>query len=81
VTAVNSNKLWMTAQAPSNFRMPISGHVFGVTTCATRVDVQGTTVSTLIERDRIAVKGAVKGDMGLAQSYFPGTSAWRPPNC
>ena len=79
---MNSNKLWMTAQAPSNFRMPISGHVFGVTTCATRRDVQGTTVSTaVIERDRIAGKGSVKGDMGLAQSYFPGTSAWRPPNC
>ena len=81
---MNSNTLWMTAQTPSTFGMPISGHAFGVTTCARLVDVQGTTASTVIlERDRVAgiadPKGAVKGDMGLA--YFPGTTAWRPPNC
>jgi hypothetical protein len=78
---MNSTKLWMTAQTPSDFGMPATGHVFGVTTCATRVDVRGTTVpASVIERDRIAGKD-VKGDMGVAQSYFPGTSAWRPPNC
>jgi hypothetical protein len=83
---VNSTKLWMTAQTPSTFGMPISGHAFGVTTCARLVDAQGTTVSTaVVERDRAAViadaTGATKGDMGLAQSYFPGTTAWRPPTC
>ena len=81
---MNSNKLWMTAQIPSAFGMPISGHASGVTTCARLVDVLGTTVSAArIERERIAgvtgTKGAVKGDMGLA--YFPGTTAWRPPTC
>jgi hypothetical protein len=84
VALVNSTKLWMTAQTPSAFGMPISGHAFDVTTCARLVDVQGTTVSAArIERDRVAgmtaTKGAVKGDMGIA--YFPGTTAWRPPNC
>ena len=24
---------------------------------------------------------ATDGDRALAQSYFPGTSAWRPPTC
>jgi hypothetical protein len=81
---VNSNKLWMTAQIPSGIGMPVSGHAFDVNTCARLVDVQGTAVSAArIERDRAAgitgTKGAVKADMGIA--YFPGTNAWRPPNC
>jgi hypothetical protein len=84
VALMNNTKLWMTAQIPSGFGMPVSGHAFDVNTCARVVDVQGTTVSAArIDRDRVAVntgiKGAVKGDMGLA--YFPGTTAWRPPNC
>jgi hypothetical protein len=29
-------------------------------------------------RDRQAVIGT---DLCLAQGYFPGTPAWRPPNC
>jgi hypothetical protein len=62
----------MTAQIPSAFGMPVSGHAFGATT------VCATAVATSVVRDRKAVKGA---DTGLAQGYFPGTSAWRPPNC
>jgi hypothetical protein len=77
---MNSTKLWTTAQTPSTFGMPISGgHAFGVST-----DVC-TAAATVVVRERAgivaATKGATKGDMGLAQSYFPGTSAWRPPNC
>jgi hypothetical protein len=82
VALVNSTLLWMTAQAPSAFGMPISGHTIGATTRATDVC---TAAATLVVRDREATiagrKGAVKGDMGLAQSYFPGTTAWRPPTC
>jgi hypothetical protein len=78
---VNSTKLWMTDQTPSAFGMPISGHAFGVTTRATDVCA----VTTVVVRERAAVlaapKGATKGGLGLAQSYFPGTSAWRPPSC
>ena len=65
---MNSNKLWMTVQTPSCFGMPISGHAFGA-------------ITTDVVRDRAATQGAVKGGMGLAQAYFPGTSAWRPPTC
>jgi hypothetical protein len=79
---MNSNLTQAAARIPSGFGMPISGHASVVTTCARLVDVQGTT-RVSIERDRVAVltatKGAVKGDMGFA--YFPGTTAWRPPNC
>jgi hypothetical protein len=83
---MNNTKLWMTAQIPSGSGMPISGHAFAADTCARLVDVQGTTVSTaVIERDRVAgiagTTGTVAADMGLAQSYFPGTTAWRPPTC
>ena len=84
VVLVNNTKLWMTAQIPSGFGMPVSGHAFDVNTCARLVDVQGTTVSAVrIERDLVAgitgTKAAVKDDMG--RTYFPGTTAWRPPNC
>ena len=79
---MNSNKLWMTAQTPSRFVMPISGHAFGATTRGT----DACTTATLVVRERGTViatgtKGAAKADMGLAQSYFPGTTAWRPPTC
>ena len=81
---MNTNKLWMTAQIPSGFGMPVCGHTFDVITDARRVDVQGTTVSNVrIERElgvgNTGTKAAVKGATGSA--YFPGTSAWRPPNC
>jgi len=79
---VNSIKLWMTAQNPSCFGMPISGgHAFGAAPTAT--DVRRTATTTVVRErgtDLAAVKGT-KGDMGLAQSYFPGTTAWRPPTC
>jgi len=76
---MNSTKLWMTAQTPSAFGMPISGgHAFGVST-----DVC-TAATTLVVRERGSIAagmGATDGNTGLAQSYFPGTSAWRPPTC
>jgi len=78
---VNSNKLWMTAQTPSAFGMPISGHSYGVITRAT--DACAAAATTFVVRERAviaAAKGAVKGDMGLALS-FPGTTAWSPPTC
>jgi len=79
---VNSNKLWMTAQIPSGFGMPMSGHAFGAAVLAT--DVRGTDTTTVV-RERITdiagTKGAVKADRVLTQSYFPGNSAWRPPTC
>jgi len=78
---VNSTKLWMTAQNPSTFGMPISGHAFGV---STRVTDVCTAAATLIVRDREAGIGNTAGtaeDAALAQSYFPGTPAWRPPTC
>ena len=76
---MNSINLWMTAQTPSTFGMPISGHAFGTST-----DVC-TAATTVVVRERAGIlaapKSATKGDLGLAQSYFPGTSAWRPPTC
>ena len=74
---MNSIKLSTTVQTPSAFGMPIcGGHAFDVTTGAG-------TATVVRERDGIvaAATGATKGDMGLAPSYFPGTSAWRPPSC
>ncbi|MBA2953853.1 hypothetical protein GON03_05940 [Nocardioides sp. MAH-18] len=74
---MNSTKLWMTAQTPSCFGMPISGHAFGAS-----VPASSRLATTTVVRDRAAAtQGAVKGGMGLAQAYFPGTSAWRPPTC
>lgn len=78
---MNSIKSWKTAQSPSPFGMPISGHTFGVTTRATDVC---TAAATLVVRDRAAVIGSTTGtteDAALNQSYFPGTPAWRPPTC
>jgi hypothetical protein len=64
-------KLTMTPHTASRFAMPICGPDFGVTAPA-----------TAIVRERAAgATGAVKGGAGLVQSYFPGTSAWRPPTC
>jgi len=76
---MNSTKTWMTAQTPSAFGMPVSGHVLGATTTATDVC---TAAATRVVRERTAaIAGAAKGDMDLVQSYFPGTTAWRPPTC
>lgn len=87
VAIVNSNKLRMTALNPSSFGMPTTGCAFGVITDARRASVQGTTVSAVqgaatAVRDRKAIAGmGIDGHTGLAKSYFPGTSAWRPPTC
>jgi hypothetical protein len=72
VDAVSNILNPMTAQTPSAFGMPVSGHALGTST------VCRTGIATSVVRDRKAVNGAV---MGLTQGYFPGTSAWRPPNC
>ncbi len=77
---MNSNKLWMTAQTPSAFGMPISGH----TSCVVATEARTAVATTLVVRDRVAftgIDGAVKAGNGLALSYFPGTSAWSPPTC
>ncbi len=79
---MNSTKLWMAAQTAPCFGMPISGHTFDVMTPATDARTTRTAVAV---RERAAIAatkgGTVKGGLGLAQSYFPGTSAWRPPTC
>ena len=64
----------MTAQTPSSFGMSTCGH-------ATMATVWNLSIgATSVVRDRqAATTGDVKGDMGLALGYFPGTSAWRPP--
>jgi len=74
---MNSTKLWMTTPSTgfagqSCFGMPMSGHAFDAGT-------------TSVVRERVAdiagIKGAVKADRVLTQSYLPGNSAWRPPTC
>ena len=78
---MNSNMTWMTAQNPSRFGMPISGHAFGVTPRAT----DSCTAAALVVRERQAglgsLTGAIKGDTGFAKTYVRGTTAWRPPTC
>jgi hypothetical protein len=65
----------MTAQIPSAFGMPVSGHALGTSTvCATGI-------ATSVVRDRKAVTGTDEAVKGLAQGYFPGNSAWSPPIC
>lgn len=76
---MSNTKIRTTVQIPSGFGMPACGHAFRVTTDAR------TTATALVMRERAgnvwAAKGATDGDLGLAQSYIPGTSAWRPPTC
>ena len=77
---MNSNMTWMTAQTPSAFGMPISGHTFGVSV----IEARCTAATTLVVRDRQAsldTFGAVKTDRAAAPSYIPGTHAWSPPIC
>lgn len=58
-----------TAQTPSCFGMPIYGSAYGAARGTTAV------VAQPVLRDRfVADASGVKG-------AFPGTSAWRPPNC
>ncbi|MBZ5740690.1 hypothetical protein [Nocardioides mangrovi] len=88
VALVNSNQIWMTAETPSDFGMPTTGCAFGVTTASRRAAVQGTAVSaaapataTLVRERKAIVGSGIDGHLGLVQSYFPGTTAWRPPSC
>jgi hypothetical protein len=84
---VNSTKLWMTDRTPSAFGMPISGPAFGATLASTTGATAGCGAATTIRvRERAAIilaapTGASRGDLGLVQSDFPGTRAWRPPTC
>ena len=87
---MNSTKLWMTDRNPSAFGMPISGHAFGVTRTSTLESTAGASAgcgaaTTIRVRERAgllaAPTGATKGYLGLVQSDFPGTSAWRQPTC
>ena len=68
---MNLNTIQMAAINPSSLGMPICGHAYETSFAgATTVAV------TTVVRDRKAV---VKGDMGIAFAYVPGTSAWRSP--
>lgn len=58
-----------TEQTPSRFGMPIDGSTYA-TACA----IDATFAST-------AVRDHVAGAARLVKGAFPGTTAWRPPNC
>ena len=58
-----------TDQTPSRFGMPIAGSTYGMT-CT------DATVAPAAARDR-----HVAGVARLVKGAFPGTTAWRPPNC
>lgn len=66
---MNSIRTQWTDQTPSRFGMPIDGSTYGMT-C---IDA---TFALAATRDR-----HVAGDVRLVKGAFPGTSAWRPPNC
>ena len=74
-----SNKLWMTAQAPSNFVMPVSGATTGISAFGTGLGMAEAaavcSAPTSVVRDR-----HVAG-IALAQAYRPGSTAWSPPTC
>ena len=68
----------MTAQIPSSFGMPTSGHATGSTLGRITGSAAGYAVATSVVCDRKAAAGI---GTGLVQGYFPGTTAWRPPTC
>jgi hypothetical protein len=68
----------MTAQIPSSFGMPTSGHATGSTLSRTAGSVEACAFAAPVVRDRKAVAGI---GTGLVRGYFPGTTAWRPPTC
>lgn len=68
----------MTAQIPSSFGMSTSGHATGSTLGRIAGSADVCAFAAPVVRDRKAVAGI---GTGLVQGYFPGTSAWRPPNC
>ena len=61
--------------AASTFVMPISGIDLGYSRACT------TAVATSVVRDRKAVTTVMGADQGVAPASFPGSTAWRPPNC
>jgi hypothetical protein len=77
---MNSIKLRATAQFPSYFGMPVSGHAFGGSSL-----VAGSCPSAaLVVRERavaVDATGAATAGLPFAQPTIPGTSAWRPPTC
>jgi hypothetical protein len=74
------NAIQSTVINPSSFGMPVCGHAFETTTGATgrgfAAPAIGDLAATSVVRERKAV---VKGEMGFAIAYLPGTSAWSPP--
>lgn len=68
----------MTAQIPSSFGMPTSGHATGSTLGRLVASVDVCAIAAPVVRERKAVAGI---GTGLVQGYFPGTTAWRPPTC
>lgn len=75
---MNSNKLWMTAQIPSGFAMPMGSHAF-CTTSVVRERVA--VIAGTTDAAKAGLRFSAKAGLGLTQAYFPGTSAWRPPTC
>jgi hypothetical protein len=77
---MNSIKLRATAQFPSYFGMPVSGHAFGASSL-----VAGSCPSAaLVVRERAVVAdvtGAATAGLRNASTSIPGTTAWRPPTC
>jgi hypothetical protein len=77
---MNSIKLRTTAQFPSYFAMPMSGHAFGASSL-----VAGSCPSAaLVVRERAVaadVAGAATAGLRFGATTIPGTSAWRPPTC
>lgn len=72
----------MATQSPSAFGMPACGHANETTLRSTLRSTMAGGTSTSIVRDRqVTLVSAVKGNLGIALAYFPGTSAWRPPIC
>lgn len=74
VARVISNKFQNTAQTPS-FGMPVYGPA--------SLEVQTVAAVASVRVSTCARTRHMGGAMGLAtiEGDFPGTSAWRPPNC
>ena len=81
-----------TVLNPSRIALPTCGHAVEgtpraeVKTAAASRRVWGTTVPSIagVRRGTTSVDlagAAIKGGMGFAQAYLPGTTAWRPPTC
>ncbi|MSZ75486.1 MAG: hypothetical protein F2667_00090 [Actinobacteria bacterium] len=77
VAQMNSITTQWTTQNSSAFGMPTCGHAsFGASLRGTGVFVGSAGVDS-----RVRPATSVKGAMGIATAYLPGTSAWRPPTC